>query len=461
MTLRGINISKVLGDAKQTVEQDQKLEASTRTLINLLITIIELICDKLGVSSKTGNVSPSQDPYRKKEKKQSSVKRPGGQLGHAPSNLQKVARPDRTEHLKIDRRKLPRHKKYRKGVPEIRQTIEIIISKEVVEYRAEVLIDEDGNKYVAEFPFGVEQEVQYGSSVKAQICYLSTYQMIPYARIESDLREKADINISQGTISNTLQVAYNELEPFEAFVKKQLIESEVVNFDETGININGKNHWVHEACNEKWTLLVPHCKRGQEAIDAIGVLPNYKGIAVHDHFKAYFAYKCAHALCNAHHLRELDWVTDNTASLWADKTKSFLLELNANRDANLENSDYLKRYKALLALASEECPQLANSRKQSKERNLIKRLTNFETETLRFVDNPLVPFTNNQAERDFRMTKVHQKVSGCFRSFEGAKAFCRIKSFISTCAKNNLTTTDALKLLFQGKLHSIIQKLQL
>jgi transposase len=354
----------------------------------------------------------------------------------------------------------------------VRQVIEITISRVVTEYRAEVLEDADGNRYVAEFPEGVTRPVQYGPGVKSQIVYFDTYQLLPLLRIQDYFRDQVGIGISQGTIWNTVLQACELLEPFERVAKEQLQGATAAHFDETGINIGGKLHWLHSASNDRWTFCAPHRKRGKEAMDEIGVLPVFQGIACHDHWKAYFQYEqCVHVLCNAHHLRELEWVVEHGGRSWAKRMQKFLLETDETvAKAGGAVSEKLqgerqRLYRGILRQADKECPPQTPKKatrgrpKQSKERNLIERLRDFENETLRFMTNPLAPFTNNQGERDIRMSKVQQKISGCFRSLQGAEAFCRIRSYLSTCQKNQIAPTEAIRCLFEGKLAALLRKL--
>ncbi len=207
-------------------------------------------------------------------------------------------------------------------------------------------------------------------------------------------------------------------------------------------------------------------------MEEMGVLPHFKGVLCHDHWKPYFRLDCQHALCNAHHLRELERAWEQDKQAWARDMRDLLLQINQAVDdagGRLEPADsreYRQRYRDLLDKAQSECPPPDESKKpnkrgrtkRSKARNLLERLMDYETETLRFMDEQQVPFTNNRGENDIRMTKVHQKISGCFRSTEGAAIFCRIRSYISTCKKHGMRATEALRLLFQGKLPDFISE---
>jgi len=256
--------------------------------------------------------------------------------------------------------------------------------------------------------------------------------------------------------------------------KSELAASDVAHADETGINIGGKRRWLHCASNDGWTFYYPHEKRGKEAMDDIGILPKFKGILCHDHWKPYFKLDCTHALCNAHHLRELTRAWEEDGMQWAKTMQTLLETINQKvNDAGgaldaQESDKYRLQYRELIKQAKIECPEPSGPRKKgkrgrikkSKSRNLLERLREFEQETLRFMDNVRVPFTNNLGENDIRMTKVQQKISGCFRSMEGAKIFCRIRSYLSTCRKHGVKASEALDLLFNGKLPDFCRRLE-
>ena len=239
----------------------------------------------------------------------------------------------------------------------------------------------------------------------------------------------------------------------------------MIHVDETGINTGGIRSWLHNVSNDRYSYFYPHAKRGGAALDEMGILPNYHGILCHDHWKPYFHYGRVHSLCNAHHLRELERAWEQDGQQWARQMNTLLKQINlAVNDAggclDIPAADlYRKSYRDLLQEAENECPAPNTTEKtgkrgktaRSKSRNLLERLKNLEDDVLRFMTDPIVPFSNNQAENDLRMIKVQQKVSGCFRHMDGAKIFCRIRSYLTTCRKQGLTASGALQLLFQGK----------
>jgi transposase len=340
----------------------------------------------------------------------------------------------------------------------------------VTEYQAERLMDHNGQIYVASFPEGVNAPVQYGQGVKVHAVYLSQFQLIPYKRIEDCFREEFGIPLSAATLHNFNQEAFARLEGFAALAREALVNSPLLHVDETGVNINGKRQWLHVTSNRSWTYYEVHDNRGSEAMDAIGILARFKGILCHDHWKAYFCYTdCLHALCNAHHLRELLAAFEQEGQRWAKRMRKCLLDAaeaveKAGGMLTQEAAErFKKRYHKILTDAEVECPPplrppgKKGRLKQTKARNLLDRLRDYETEVLRFMTNPLVPFSNNQAENDIRMTKVQQKISGCFRSIAGANSFCRIRSYLSTCRKQNISPSTALTLLFNSQLPAFLQ----
>lgn len=381
--------------------------------------------------------------------------------------------PDEVTVLTVDRQTLPPERAYQDAGYDTRQVIDIDISRFVTEYRAQVLEDDHGHRVVASFPDGVTRPVQYGVNLKANAVYMSQHQLIPYDRVRDYFKDQMHIPVSAGSVFNFNKDAYKRLESFEQWATMQLAQSDLLHADqapdpftdETGINIGGKGHWLHSASHASLTLFFPHARRGTEAMNAMGILPTFTGVLCHDHWKSYYCYDCTHALCNAHHLRELERAWEQDHQQWAKDMQGILLDIKhaveaaGGRLPPDEAESWRQRYRTRLEHAETECPppderQRAGKRgrlKRSKARNLLERLRDFEPDVLRFMDVERVPFTNNQSENDLRMTKVQQKISGCFRSMEGAKIFCRVRSYLSTCRKQGMAATEALILLFQGK----------
>lgn len=468
MKIDSFNIDKAVENVRGLLLEDG-VSPSLRAAIELLITVVMLLVNRLNLNSRNSSKPPSTDRFKPERKpRPKSGKKSGGQKGHAGAQLKPVPDPDEIISLSIDRRTIP-SVHFSEEEPIKRQVIEILIQRHVSEYQAQVLVDDKGVRYVAEFPAGITQTVQYGASVKAQVVYKSQSQLIPGDRVAEDLADNANIPLSSGSVHNFINEAFDLLAPFEEVAKSELIVANIAHADETGINVGGKNHWLHSVSNFEWTFFFAHEKRGSEAMEAMGILPLFSGILCHDHWKPYFGYDFSHALCNAHHLRELERAIEQEACRWADKMKAFLLKVNKHKEEHNDTvsvhfrKKFRTEFREIIARGEIETPpppipkeKKRGRLKKSKTRNLLERLRDYEVETLRFMNEDGVPFTNNQGERDIRMTKVQQKISGCFRSIDGARRFARIRSFISTCNKRGISSAYALNDLFNGVLPTFV-----
>lgn len=464
MTIKNIKVEEVVEQVKSQIAEEKSLSPALKASLELLLLLVTLLLNRLGINSSNSSKPPSADPNRKRKPKRQSDRKPGGQQGRQGTTLQPVVDPDEIKILQIDKKSLP-DGQYREVGYESRQVIDLEITRVVTEWRAQILEDSQGKRYVAPFPEGVTRPVQYGIGVKVNSVYMSQYQLIPYNRIEDHFLDQMQIPVSNGTIYNFNQEAYERLDYFDQWVRRQLASSPLLHVDETGINIGGKGNWLHNTSNAEYSFFYPHGQRGGEALDEIGILSGFQGILCHDHWKPYYQYGALHSLCNAHHLRELERAWEQDKQQWAEKMIILLKEINkATHEAGgrldlMASEHYRKRYRKLLLEAEKECPAPDETKRKgrrgrvprSKARNLLERLRDFEADVLRFMDEKDVPFSNNQAENDLRMTKVQQKISGCFRSFDGAKIFCRIRSYLSTCRKQGLSPSKALRLLFEGE----------
>lgn len=467
-----LNIENALENARRELEREQNISPGLKSAIELLIVIVTLLSQRLGLNSKNSSKPPSSDPNRKKSSRSKGERKPGGQPGRKGTTLELFSEPDEVMEIAIDRRKLPKGS-YRDGGFERRQVVDIDISRVVTEYRAQVLIDENGQHYVAEFPDKVGRAIQYGDSIKAHSVYLSQYQLLPYNRIADYFSDQLGIPLSEGSIFNFNVEAASLVESTgaESIIKQRLQEGTLIHADETGINIAGKGRWLHVASNGLWTWFSAHDKRGFDAMKAEGILPLFKGVLCHDHLKAYFLFTaCLHSLCNAHHLRELERAWEQDKQQWAKNLQELLITINlavkaaGGRLPEDEAKTFRQQYQAILSAGEDECPPPDERErkpgqrgrlKRSKARNLLERLQKYENDTLRFMETDYVPFTNNLGENDIRMTKVHQKISGCFRSMNGAVNFCKIRSYISSCRKQQVSASEALSSLFAGELPTI------
>jgi transposase len=252
--------------------------------------------------------------------------------------------------------------------------------------------------------------------------------------------------------------------PFLDATRLLLHQAPVVHFDETGGRAVGRLHWVHSASTSLLTLLDCHPKRGRAAMDDLGVIGSMTGIAVHDGWKPYRHYRVDHALCNAHHLRELTAVAIGWDQGWANDLAALLVEAkHAVEAARVAGSDHLDaarlhsirvRYGQLVAKGFVANPEPETGKRSGYDKkafNLLVRLDTQRADVLRFISDFNVPFDNNQAERDIRMVKLQQKISGSWRTFEGARNFCAVRSYISTLRKQDQNALDGLRQLFEGQ----------
>lgn len=411
--------------------------------------------------SHNSNRPPSSDnPFKKKTKslRKKSGKKPGGQKGHKGSKLQKVSNPDKTEkvshHDKCDCGKNLKNAKVIEVIT--KQLFDLILSPLfVTEYRGEIKECNCGKIHYPEFPKNIKNETQYGSNIKAFTVYLKQYGFISYDRISELFKDIFNIEISQGTLVNFVNECSKNLEPVVCKIKEKLQKSDVCHFDESGLRIEGKLNWLHTAGTNGLTYYYPHSNRGYEAMISMGILPYFTGVAIHDGWKSYSQFiNCLHGLCNQHHLRELTFFEEKDEK-WAKKIKDCLLSAKKEKDKQsyIPEKRYLAYKNRLRRLIYEGIKLHPEKRKtnrnrgrpkQSKEFNLLRRLRDNIDSVLCFLKNPSVPFTNNRAEQDVRMVKIQQKVSGTFRSIEGAFSFCITRSYISSLKKCSNSVFEAL-----------------
>jgi transposase len=464
--LLNLDIQKIYELCRTNPEEIVAIIYSMQELINSLESRVTELEERAKKDSHNSHKPPSTDKDKQKTfsltKKEKSKKKPGGQKGHPGKTLQMVSSPAKIKLHKlascsqcgISLRKEKNIEYTRRQVFEIPK-----IQVEVTEHRAEVKIcSHCGQTSMAPFPAKIGHKTQYGDRLKAFAVYLSNYGLLPYERTAELFEDIFNIPLSPGTLFNINQKCSTMLTGVEKKIKDQIANSHVAHFDETGMNIGGKRKWLHVESNSLFTYYYPHDNRGKQATRELGILPEFKGTAVHDGYQSYFSYPTAHALCNAHHLRELTFIYEEYKQRWAKKMINFLLEVKKvveKRKIKIPAKilkKYEQRYKRIIAEGMKVNPiaeaNIHNKRrgrkKQSKARNLLARLDNYRKEVLAFMYDPKIPFDNNQAERDIRMTKVQQKISGLFRSYWGAEIFCRIRGFISSVKKHSLKVIDEL-----------------
>jgi transposase len=478
-----IIMEEMVHEIERLRQENQELRELLRLVTERLTAAEETIKHlraQLDQNSRNSNWPSSRDKNRQKPKPKSlrpkTERKPGGQEGHQGHNLEfnpepdviAKHRPDQCVHCQT-----PLATDIAASEVAKRQVFDLpILHFVTTEHQVETVICPCcGGMTSGEFPAEVTNPVQYGSQVKRLAVYLRTEQFIPYERERQLLADLFALPISTGSLQNFVDTAAAQVQPATEAIKEAVILADVAHADETGFYINGQRYWLHSVSTTALTYYEPHARRGQKATDAIGILPQYIGTLVHDAWATYFKYPlCQHALCNAHHLRDLTAIVENDDQQWARLMIAFLLaakqlvdEAGQAGESELP-PDYIERihqlYDAIVCLGLEENPLPVihsppgkrGRRKKTKARNLVERFDRHKAPVLRFIHDFKVPFDNNLVERDIRMMKVQQKVSGCFRSWEGAQQFCRLRSYISTIRKQGLNVWEALGSLFEGDL---------
>ena len=427
---------------------------------------------RINRTSRNSHKPPSSDGYKKspsptRKQQKKRGRKSGGQKGHEGRTLEMVSNPDETvvlsptacdgcgEQLVGEGRRVSRGQVL--DLPPIRLNV---TEFQVFERQCACC----GTKNRGQFPDGVVPGAQYGPRMKGLMVYLQAQQLIPQERTRQLLEDILNAPVSEGTLTRAMRMCAGELQPVLAQIKEGILNSPVAHFDETGLRTAGKLQWLHTSSTERLTLYVVDPKRGRKALDRIGILPGYRGTAVHDDYRSYNGYDCDHASCNAHHIRELEAIHEQTSQAWAKELSDLLIQAQhwkkTGRLTDFRKKRISLRYDALLQkgwrdnpyemTAFREMRRLKRRLKRTPAQNLLRRLDENREATLRFISDPDVPFDNNLAERDLRMMKVKQKISGCFRTNRGAQNFCDVRSYISTLRKQQLGILDGLVSVFQG-----------
>jgi transposase len=458
------------------MKTDDELLAWGQDDLHGLVSYCSDLQKQVAQNSQNSSKPPSSDGYAKpkpKSLRKKTGRKPGGQSGHIGHTLQQVDNPDYTVVHKLAMCSCGCNSDISSSPVvgyETRQVFDLPPQKfEVTEHRAEVKVcPNTGKKVCAAWPEDVSAPVQYGPNLLAFLVYLNVQQLLPYQRIGQICADLFGLRVSDATIQAAIIAAKQSLATFQVELIQQIQEAPVVHADESGIRIENKLYWLHVLSTEHLTWYEVHCKRGREAIDSFDILPHYRGTLIHDCWAPYFELQCQHGLCNGHILRELTFVHEELHQPWAKTLCDLLVEMNRvandhkNQGIDFTQDELLTwhcRYNELIeqgraanpAIPTPSSRKKRGRKKQTKAQNLLNRLEKYQTWVLAFLDNRLVPFTNNQGEQDIRMIKVKLKISGCFRTITGAQCFVSIRSYISTIRKNSLQILPALSSAIIGK----------
>lgn len=465
-----------------SMDEIQRLREENQALRERVAALeeqVKKLLEQLGQNSRNSNWPSSRDKTRKKKPKtkslrQKSDRQVGGQKGHKGHTLSFTSEPDEVIvhrpthccHCDTELSKAPLADNVQKRQVLDLPPLQFVTTEHQVET---VRCPHCEQATSGAFPEGVTQPVQYGNRIKQMGVYLRSEQFIPYERCRQMLSDLFKLSISTGTLQNFFKLAATKTDPIITQIKAGLQQSLVSHADETGFYLNKQRVWLHTVSTPELSYFEPHQNRGFKATEAIGILPNYKGILVHDAWATYFKYdKMKHALCNVHHLRDLNGIIENDQQSWAVLMKSTLLSAKqlvdearaaGHNELSPETINRIEQlYTVVVQMGMSENPwekpppepKKRGRPKKGKPRNLVERFERHQEAILRFVHDFKVPFDNNLAERDIRMMKVQQKISGCFRSWAGAKQFCQLRSYTSTLRKQGLNVWQALGALFDG-----------
>lgn len=472
---------KTIETLKQQIkEQAETIEELNKIINNLKQTIKELT-EKLSKNSRNSSKPPSSDGLNKpspKSLRKPSGKKPGGQKGHSGTTLDIMADPDEViRHIPLACCNCPSkdgcisHAR----ICETRQVIDAVVDVKVTEHQTfSIDCPMHGVIQKGQFPDSVKAAIQYGENLQALAVAMNTVGAVSVNRTHEILSSVFDISISTGTISNMVGRCAEGLTDTVEEIRERMAESEISHCDETGTRVDGKTIWVHNASNREYTHLSIHEKRGTEGMEAGGVLPWFSGVVVHDCWAPYWKYAdITHAVCCAHLLRELVGVIENhPKQRWAVAFKKLLMEMKAAKEKAVKRGKekmsgyYMNKfnlmYDKIIKVGYKENPifgtreRKRGRKKKGKVRSLIERLDRYKESVCLFIKNFTVPFDNNMAERDIRMIKTKTKVSGCFRSMEGAKDYLKIMSYVGTVKKQKKNPYEAIRQAILGTPCSII-----
>lgn len=474
-------ISMISEKDKQNAALIEQVSTLTTTIIELQ-EIIKELKRQLGQNSHNSSKPPSSDGYKKpkpRSLKEKNGRKPGGQKGHQGAHMEIPHEADEViAHVPEKCKSCPFLEKCKSDekaftCSEKRYEVNVQVKTIVTEHQILKVKNCQSGELTkgvkGTFPNNLTAYVQYGNSFSVLGTILNTYGAVSYNRIAAMIKNLTGVSLSEGTLATMISKCSAKLEESFKKIKEKLHGNKIVHFDETGVRVDGKLNWVHNSSSEKYTYLTINAKRGYDGIEDNGVISNFKGIAIHDFWPAYYRFEdVKHGACDVHILRELNSVIDNEEKqTWASKFKGFLLKwLGIKKEAQEQKmteisqekiKEYEREYDEIIQIAEQEFPEneppterKRGRIKKGKVRSLIERLKTYKDAISYFIHDFDVPFDNNQAERDVRNVKIKSKIIGCFRSVEGAVNYLKIMSYISTAKKNDINAFDALSAAFAG-----------
>jgi len=459
----------------QALRDQEKVSAEVQMLMNSLFMIVELMLSiflerTTRKTHKNSSIPPSQSD------KDDTALGAGGANGKGKRLASKMAGNTRTRQTvtvaSVDVCEVCGEDLSHTACQghERRTKIDIVFEKVVEHTDAEIKqCPCCGTTQKGHFPADLHGPLQYGNGLKAFVINLLVAQMVALKRVQALVHSMIGELLSEASLLKFVLRLYQALEPWEHQAVAQLLANSAIHVDETSFRVDGKNHWIHVYSAGDITLKCLHRKRGKTAIEDINIIPRYGGKIIHDCWASYLSYThLGHGLCGSHLLRELTFIVEANAYPWARNMKRLLKEscikvasserkcLSAREYANLQ-----KRYRNILTRGEKQLPPIPprpsgkrGKLAKSDAHNLWERMKTHEAAVLLFAKDPYVAFTNNRAERDLRMAKVKQKVSGCFRTEQYAKAYCRISSYLQTMANKGHNPLIAIQMAFAGKFDS-------
>ena len=454
---------------------DGKMAGESRALVEALLMLLKLLMAVFLEKHTSKTSTNSSRPSSQSPKDESAISRSGT---HAKGQALEQARCANTrtvetvqvakltfcEHCGEDLRKVPCQGHER------RSKIDIVFEKVVLHVDAEIKrCPHCRMQSTAPFPEAFSGALHYGAGIKAYVLNLLIAQMLSLKRVQQSIQTLIGVLISEATILKYVLQLHQVLAPWEKASIEWLLTMPALHVDETSLRVERQNHWIHVCSGGDITLKFLHPKRGQEAMQAIGVIPRYGGVMIHDCWASYLVYEhCGHGLCGAHLLRELTFIVEAEGYAWAAHMKRLLQQscarVSTRKSKKLNRREYAnlqKRYRNILTRGEKELPTIPAKQSGKRGRiaksdahNLWERLKEHETAVLLFAKESYVPFTNNRAERDLRMSKVKQKVSGCFRNRQYAEAYCRISSYLQTMANYGYNPLVAIQMALSGELYA-------